>query len=57
MLNLVEMSVTGGILIAAVVILRAVAGHRLPRQTFLALWGVALVRLLLPFSLPAPTSV
>ena len=35
MLNLVEMSVTGGILIAAVVILRAVAGHRLPRQTFL----------------------
>lgn len=57
MLDLVEMSVTGGILIAAVVILRAAAGQRLPRHTFLALWEVALVRLLVPFSLPSPTSV
>ena len=57
MLNLVEMSVTGGILIAAVVILRAVAGHRLPRQTFLALWGVAAVRLLVPYTLLSPFSV
>ncbi len=57
MLSLVEMSVAGGILITAAVILRAVAVQRLPRQTFLALWGVALVRLLVPFSLPAPTSI
>lgn len=57
MLSLLEMSAAGGILIAAVVILRAAAGQRLPRWTFLTLWWVALARLLVPFSLPSPTSV
>ncbi len=57
MLSLLEMSVTGGVLIAATVVLRAAAGARLPRQTFLTLWGVALARLLLPFSMPCPASV
>jgi len=57
MLSLLEMSITGGILIAAIVIVRAAAGQRLPRGAFLALWWVAISRLLLPFSLPSPTSV
>jgi len=51
------MSLTGGILILAVALLRAAALNRLPRGTFRILWGVAVVRLLAPFSIPSPWSV
>jgi beta-lactamase regulating signal transducer with metallopeptidase domain len=34
----------------AVVIIRALTLHRLPKKTFLVLWGVAVYRLLIPFS-------
>ena len=57
MLSLLEMSVTGGILIAAIVIIRALSINKLPKNVFLALWAVALCRLLLPFSIPSPASV
>lgn len=57
MLNLWEMSLSGGVLIAAIVVVRSLAAHRLPRRTFPILWAVALCRLLLPLSLPSPVSV
>ena len=47
------MSLTAGVLILAIVVIRALALNRLPKSTFLLLWGVALVRLLLPFSFPS----
>lgn len=56
-MSLLEMSFTGGVLVLAVIVLRAMALHRLPKGTFLALWAVAAVRLLIPFSLPSPASV
>lgn len=56
-MNLLRMSVSGGILILVVIVLRAMALHRLPKGTFLALWAVAALRLLVPFSLPSPLSV
>ena len=51
------MSLIGALLIAVVVIVRALALHRLPKMTFLILWGLVLVRLLIPFSPPSQTSV
>ena len=57
MLSLLEMSLYGGIFIIVIVILRAVAINRLPKAAFLVLWGAAFCRLVLPFSLPSPTSV
>ena len=56
-MNLLELTVQGGVLIAAVLLLRGLLRYRLPAWTFRILWGVALVRLLVPLSLPAPWSV
>ena len=51
------MSVSAAILIIAIVIIRALAIHKLPKRTFLVLWGVALLRLLIPFSISSPFSI
>ncbi len=56
-MNLLQMSFTGGVLIAVITVLRAATLSRLPKKAFLALWAVVLVRLLVPFSLPSVFSV
>lgn len=56
-MRLTVMSLHGGILISVILLLRALCKNRLPRTTFLILWGVALLRLLVPFSIPAHFSV
>lgn len=56
-MGLLEMSVSGGVLILAAVVVRTLALNRLPKRTFLALWAVAALRLLVPFSIPSPASV
>lgn len=56
-MSLLQMSVCGGFLILAVIIVRAAAVNRLPKRVFLALWGLALLRLLAPFSVPSAFSV
>lgn len=56
-MSLWEMSLTGSVLILVILTLRALTLHRLPKTTFLALWGVAAVRLLVPYTLPSPFSV
>jgi beta-lactamase regulating signal transducer with metallopeptidase domain len=56
-MSLIMMSVSGGMMIAAVLIIRKLTKHYLPKRTFLVLWGAVLFRLLIPFSLPARFSV
>lgn len=56
-MTLMQMSLSGAVLILAVIVLRSLALHRLPKGTFPALWALAAARLLLPLSLPSPMSV
>ena len=46
---LVQMSVSASLIIAAALCIRALALCSLPKRVFLLLWGIAAVRLLLPF--------
>lgn len=56
-MKILQMSVQAGLLITAVMIIRAVALNRLPKTSFLAMWGIALLRMLVPFSLSSKWSV
>ena len=56
-MSILEMSISGGVLILVIVIIRALAINRLPKATFLALWGIALCRLMLPVSVPSRFSI
>lgn len=49
-MDILQMSIQAGLLVIAIVVIRAVALNKLPKTTFLVLWGVALIRLLVPFS-------
>ena len=53
-MSLSDMSFAGGILILAVIVLRALTLNRLPKGTFLALWAVAASSAF--FSAPSSTS-
>lgn len=56
-MSLLQMGVTGAVMILAITVIRALAINRVPKNTFLALWGIALVRLLIPFSFPSWFSI
>ena len=56
-ISILSLSLSGGLLILAVILLRALALDRLPKGTFVALWLVAAIRLLVPVSIPSPLSV
>lgn len=56
-MSLLQMSFLGAIFIIAVVIIRALAINKLPKKTFLILWEIVLLRLLIPFSIPSMLSV
>lgn len=56
-MNLLEMTLQGGVLILVILLLRGLLRYRLPGWTFRILWGVALVRLLVPLTLPSQWSV
>ena len=56
-MNLLQMSFTGSIFIMLIFLLRLLAVNRLPKSTFLVLWGIAIIRLLIPFSIPSAFSV
>lgn len=51
------MALYGSAMIVLVLILRAFLKNRLPRFVFPILWGVVLLRLLVPFSLSSPLSL
>lgn len=57
MKTLLDMTASASVLIVCTVILRALFIHRLPKQTFTALWLIAALRLLVPFSVDLPVSV
>lgn len=56
-MNLLQMSFSGTILILVIVIIRAAMINKLSKKTFLVLWGIVLLRLLIPFSVPSELSV
>ena len=56
-MNLLQMSFTGAVMILAVTVIRALAINKVPKKTFLVLWGITLVRLMIPFSLPSWFSI
>ncbi|MDE5865203.1 MAG: M56 family metallopeptidase [Lachnospiraceae bacterium] len=56
-MNLFQMSFSGAILILAVIVVRAISINKLPKRTFLTLWAIVLLRLLIPFSIPSMLSV
>ena len=49
---LLKTSLSGGILILLVIILRFLLNEKLPKRTFSLLWDIVLLRLLIPFDLP-----
>ena len=56
-MSLLQMSFAGAVMILAIIVIRTLAITFLPKKTFLALWSIAVMRLLLPFSLPSVFSV
>ncbi len=56
-MSLLQMSVSGAVLIFVITVIRALAMDRVPKKTFLLLWYAALARLLIPFSLPSSISI
>lgn len=56
-MSLLQMSFLGTVIILLIVVLRAVLINRLPKKTFLILWWIALIRLLVLFSIKSVTSI
>ena len=56
-MNLLQMSFSGAAFITVVVIIRAAAINKLPKKTFLVLWELVMLRLLIPFSIPSMFSI
>lgn len=56
-MSLLQMSLSGAAMILAILLVRTLTLQRLPKRLFPAMWGLVLIRLLVPFSLPAPCSV
>lgn len=56
-MNIIQMSLSAGVLILITMTIRALGLNKLPKITFLALWGVVAFRLLIPFSIPSSLSI
>lgn len=56
-MSLLQMSFFGAVMILAIVVLRTFGIHKLPKKSFLILWEIALIRLLVPFSISSIFSV
>jgi beta-lactamase regulating signal transducer with metallopeptidase domain len=53
-MGLAEMSVTAIILIVSIIIIRALFVYKLPKRTFVILWGIVMLRLTVPISYTLP---
>ncbi len=53
-MNLIQMSAAAGILILGIVLFRSLLIHRLPKKVMILLWEIAILRLLIPFSVSLP---
>lgn len=56
-MSFLQMSTAGAVMILAIMVLRAIVMNRVPKGTFPVLWGAALLRLLVPFSLSSGMSI
>ena len=56
-MSLLHMSFAGAVMILVVTVIRALVIYRVPKKTFMVLWGITLARLLIPFSAPSAFSV
>ncbi|XID90596.1 M56 family metallopeptidase [Paenibacillaceae bacterium WGS1546] len=56
-MSLLQTSITASVFILAVIFLRSLLIHKLPKMTFMFLWGVALVQLLVPVSVQSQFSI
>ena len=54
--DLLSMSLTGVVMALAVVVARALLLKRLPKTTFVALWTLVALRLLVPVAMPMPVN-
>lgn len=52
-MSLLSMSFTASVLVIVIITVRLLFLHKLPKRTFLALWGVVVCRLLIPFEIPS----
>lgn len=55
-MGLLQMSVSGALMVAAILLVRAAALNRLPKQVFVVLWALVAARLLVPVDVPLPFS-
>jgi len=55
-MSIIQMSISAAVLILAIVLIRQLAIHKIPKKIFLILWGVVLLRLLIPFSITLPVT-
>ena len=53
-MNLIQMSAAAGVLILGIVLFRSLFIHRLPKKVMILLWEIAILRLMIPFSVPLP---
>lgn len=56
-MNLLQISFSGGIFILAIIAVRAITIRRFPKKTFSILWKIAILRLLVPVSIPSVLSI
>lgn len=56
-MSLIRMSFSASIMIIVIIILRTFLINKLPKKTFLILWTIVLLRLLIPFSFPSTFSI
>lgn len=56
-MSLLEMSITGGIMVLVATVLRSVLLNKLPKRAFVFLWELAMLRLILPISIPSVFSI
>ena len=56
-MSILQMSTSATFLVVAICIIRAIAINKLPKRTFIVLWGIVLSRLLLPVSVASRFSI
>jgi len=56
-MTLLKMSLYGAVIILAIVLIRALTLHKLPKRIFVILWSIALLRLLVPFEISSSFSI
>lgn len=53
-MELIQMSLIAGILIIGIVLFRSAFIHRIPKRVMLLLWGIVVLRLVFPSTIPLP---